>query len=156
MSSVTPGGSLHVPGTQAGLESLSSTFPEYEPVPDVGRGPRGEASARPAGVGGLRYPPAVQNRLPDTFIGTNDAGWGAPASPPPAAGISSRRDRVEAARDHECQPAQGHDVGYFTAGHGAGGCAGAMAYYTGSGEPPGQWHGNGAKLLGLSGKVDPA
>jgi len=31
-----------------------------------------------------------------------------------------------------------------------------MAYYTGSGEPPGQWHGSGDKVLGLSGKVDPA
>jgi TrwC relaxase len=51
---------------------------------------------------------------------------------------------------------RGHDVGYFNAGNAADGCAGAMAYYTKSGEPPGQWHGNGAVLLGLSGKVDPA
>jgi TrwC relaxase len=49
----------------------------------------------------------------------------------------------------------GHDVGYFNAGHGAGGCAGAMAYYTKSGEPPGQWAGRGAAKLGLSGQVDP-
>jgi hypothetical protein len=33
---------------------------------------------------------------------------------------------------------RGHDVGYFNAGNAAGGCAGAMAYYTKSGEPPGQ------------------
>lgn len=33
---------------------------------------------------------------------------------------------------------RGHDVRYF-ANHGrAGGCAGAMAYYTKAGEPPGQ------------------
>ena len=49
----------------------------------------------------------------------------------------------------------GHDVGYFNAGHGAGSCAGAMAYYTKSGEPPGQWAGRGAERLGLSGQVDP-
>ena len=30
----------------------------------------GEAAARPAGVGGLRYLPAVQSRVPDTFIRT--------------------------------------------------------------------------------------
>ena len=41
-----------------------------------------------------------------------------------------------------------HDVGYFNAGHGAGGCAGAMACDTRSGEPPGQWHGNGAESCG--------
>jgi hypothetical protein len=39
-----------------------------------------------------------------------------------------------------------HDVGYFNAGHGDGGCARAVAYDTRSGEPPGQWHGNRAKL----------
>jgi TrwC relaxase len=49
----------------------------------------------------------------------------------------------------------GHDVGYFNAGHGAGSCAGAMKYYTQSGEPPGQWAGSGATRLGLTGKVDP-
>ena len=37
----------------------------------------------------------------------------------------------------------GHDVGYFMAGHGADGCAGAMAHDIRSGDPPGQWHGDG-------------
>jgi TrwC relaxase/AAA domain len=50
----------------------------------------------------------------------------------------------------------GHDVAYLTSGQQAGGCAGAMSYYTASGEPPGQWAGNGAAALGLSGQVDPA
>ncbi len=49
----------------------------------------------------------------------------------------------------------GHDVAYFTAGQGRGGCAGAMSYYTAAGEPPGQWAGKGAAALGLSGQVDP-
>jgi conjugative relaxase-like TrwC/TraI family protein len=50
----------------------------------------------------------------------------------------------------------GHDVAYLTAGQHAGGCAGAMSYYTASGEPPGQWAGKGAAVLGLTGQVDPA
>ena len=50
----------------------------------------------------------------------------------------------------------GHDVAYLTAGQHAGGCAGAMSYYTASGEPPGQWAGKGAAALGLTGRVDPA
>jgi hypothetical protein len=37
----------------------------------------------------------------------------------------------------------GHDVAYFTRGSCAGGCVGAMSYYTASGEPPGQWAGKG-------------
>ncbi len=49
----------------------------------------------------------------------------------------------------------GHDVAYFTAGQGRGGCAGAMSYYTAAGEPPGQWAGKGAAALGLCGQVDP-
>ena len=49
----------------------------------------------------------------------------------------------------------GHDVAYFTRGSCAGGCAGAMSYYTASGEPPGQWVGKGAASLGLHGEVDP-
>jgi TrwC relaxase/AAA domain len=49
----------------------------------------------------------------------------------------------------------GHDVAYFTRGSCAGGCVGAMAYYTASGEPPGQWAGKGARSLGLDGQVDP-
>ena len=47
-------------------------------------------------------------------------------------------------------------MAYLTAGQHAGGCAGAMSYYTVSGEPPGQWAGKGAAALGLSGRVDPA
>ena len=50
---------------------------------------------------------------------------------------------------------RGHDVRYFTNHGGAGGCAGAMAYYTKAGEPPGQWAGRGAVKLGLTGQVDP-
>jgi hypothetical protein len=47
-------------------------------------------------------------------------------------------------------------VAYLTAGQHAGGCAGAMSYYTAAGEPPGQWAGKGAAALGLAGQVDPA
>ena len=47
-------------------------------------------------------------------------------------------------------------MAYLTAGQHAGGCAGAMSYYTASGEPPGQWAGKGAAALGLTGQVDPA
>jgi TrwC relaxase len=47
-------------------------------------------------------------------------------------------------------------VAYLTAGQHAGGCAGAMSYYTAAGEPPGQWAGRGAATLGLRGQVDPA
>jgi hypothetical protein len=50
----------------------------------------------------------------------------------------------------------GHDIAYLTAGQGAGGCAGAMSYYTAGGEPPGHWAGKGTAALGLSGQVDPA
>jgi hypothetical protein len=49
---------------------------------------------------------------------------------------------------------RGHDVAYLTGGHRDGGCSGAMAYYTASGEPPGVWAGKGAAKLGLSGEVD--
>jgi conjugative relaxase-like TrwC/TraI family protein len=48
----------------------------------------------------------------------------------------------------------GHDVRYFTSGHARGGCAGAMSYYTASGEPPGRWQGKGSRSLGLDGPVD--
>jgi hypothetical protein len=37
----------------------------------------------------------------------------------------------------------------------AGGCVGAMSYYTASGESPGVWAGTGAERLGLTGQVDP-
>ncbi len=43
---------------------------------------------------------------------------------------------------------------YLTSGNAHGGNAGAMRYYTASGEPPGQWAGRGAASLGLSGEVD--
>jgi hypothetical protein len=49
---------------------------------------------------------------------------------------------------------RGHDVRYLTSGQAHGGNAGAMRYYTASGEPPGQWAGKGAAALGLSGTVD--
>ena len=43
-------------------------------------------------------------------------------------------------------------MAYLTAVQHAGGCVGAMSYYTASGEPPGK----GAAAIGLSGQVDPA
>jgi hypothetical protein len=49
----------------------------------------------------------------------------------------------------------GHDIAYLTHSH-ASGCAGAMAYYTRSGEPPGTWEGRGTAVLGVSGTVDAA
>jgi len=49
----------------------------------------------------------------------------------------------------------GHDIAYVTRGH-ASGCAGAMAYYTRTGDPPGTWEGRGAATLGLSGTVEAA
>jgi hypothetical protein len=48
----------------------------------------------------------------------------------------------------------GHDVRYLTSGDAHGGNAGAMRYYTASGEPPGLWAGKGAAALGLAGAVD--
>jgi hypothetical protein len=48
----------------------------------------------------------------------------------------------------------GYDVRYFTQGSCAGGCAGAMSYYTASGEPPGQWSGKATTALSLSDEVD--
>jgi conjugative relaxase-like TrwC/TraI family protein len=47
----------------------------------------------------------------------------------------------------------GHDIAYVTRGH-ASGCAGAMAYYTRSGESPGTWEGRGIAALGVSGTVE--
>jgi TrwC relaxase len=41
-------------------------------------------------------------------------------------------------------------VAYLTAGQHAGGCVGAMSYFTASSEPPGQWAGKGAAALGLA------
>jgi TrwC relaxase len=48
---------------------------------------------------------------------------------------------------------RGHDVRYLTSGDAHGGNAGAMRYYTASGEPR-RWVGRGAAALGLSGTVD--
>jgi hypothetical protein len=47
----------------------------------------------------------------------------------------------------------GHDIAYVTRGH-TSGCAGAMAYYTRTGEPPGTWEGRGAAALGVTGTVE--
>ena len=47
----------------------------------------------------------------------------------------------------------GHDIAYVTRGH-ASGCAGAMAYYTRTGDPPGTWEGRGCAALGVSGTVE--
>jgi conjugative relaxase-like TrwC/TraI family protein len=47
----------------------------------------------------------------------------------------------------------GHDIAYVTRGH-TSGCAGAMAYYTRSGEPPGTWEGRGTVALGVSCTVE--
>jgi TrwC relaxase len=49
----------------------------------------------------------------------------------------------------------GHDIVYVTRGH-ASGCAGATAYYTRSGDPPGSWEGRGTAAFGLSGTVQAA
>jgi conjugative relaxase-like TrwC/TraI family protein len=46
----------------------------------------------------------------------------------------------------------GHDIAYVTRGH-ASGCAGAMAYYTRTGDPQGTWEGRGCAALGVSGTV---
>ena len=55
-------------------------------------------------------------------------------------------------RDNEYELHAGHDVRYLTSGNAHGGYAGAMRYYTASGEPPGRWAGKGAAALGLSGR----
>jgi hypothetical protein len=47
----------------------------------------------------------------------------------------------------------GHDIAYVTRGH-ASGCAGAMAYYTRTGDPPGTWEGRGCAALGVTGTVE--
>ena len=49
----------------------------------------------------------------------------------------------------------GHDIAYVTRGH-ASGCAGAMAYYTRTGDPPGTWEGRDCAALGVSGTVEAA
>jgi hypothetical protein len=47
----------------------------------------------------------------------------------------------------------GHDIACVTRGH-VSGCAGAMAYYTQTGDPPGTWEGRGCAILGVSGTVE--
>jgi TrwC relaxase len=69
----------------------------------------------------------------------------------PARTAARRRPAVAVKSDVKT----GHDIAYVTRGH-ASGCAGAMAYYTRSGEPPGTWEGRGTAALGLSGTVDAA
>jgi TrwC relaxase len=69
------------------------------------------------------------------------------AAPPRTA--AARRPAVAVKSDVKT----GHDIAYVTRGH-ASGCAGAMAYYTRTGDPPGTWEGRGAATLGLSGTVE--
>jgi TrwC relaxase len=66
----------------------------------------------------------------------------------PARTVARRRPAVAVKSDVKT----GHDIAYVTRGH-ASGCAGAMAYYTRSGEPPGTWEGHGTATLGVSGTV---
>lgn len=46
----------------------------------------------------------------------------------------------------------GHDIAYVTRCD-ASGCAGAMAYYTRTSDPPGTWEGRGCAALGVTGTV---
>jgi conjugative relaxase-like TrwC/TraI family protein len=69
----------------------------------------------------------------------------------PARTVTARRPAVAVKSDVKT----GHDIAYVTRGH-ASGCAGAMAYYTRTGDPPGTWEGRGAAALGLSGTVEAA
>ena len=62
--------------------------------------------------------------------------------------VTSRRPAVAVKSDVKT----GHDIAYVTRGH-ASGCAGAMVYYTRTGDPPGTWDGRGTAALGVSGKV---
>ena len=66
----------------------------------------------------------------------------------PARTVTARRPAVAVKSDVRT----GHDIAYVTRGH-ASGCAGAMAYYTRTGDPPGTWEGGGAAALGLAGTV---
>jgi hypothetical protein len=65
--------------------------------------------------------------------------------------VTSRRPAVAVKTDVRT----GHDIAYVTRGH-ASGCAGAMAYYTRTGDPPGTWEGSGTAVLGVSGTVQAA
>jgi conjugative relaxase-like TrwC/TraI family protein len=66
----------------------------------------------------------------------------------PARTVTARRPAVAVRSDVKT----GHDIAYVTRGH-ASGCAGAMAYYTRTGDPPGTWEGRGCAALGVSGTV---
>jgi conjugative relaxase-like TrwC/TraI family protein len=66
----------------------------------------------------------------------------------PARTAAKRRPAVAVKSDVRT----GHDIAYVTRGH-ASGCAGAMAYYTRTGDPPGTWEGRGCAALGVSGTV---
>jgi conjugative relaxase-like TrwC/TraI family protein len=66
----------------------------------------------------------------------------------PARTVTTRQPAVAVKTDVKT----GHDIAYVTRGH-ASGCAGAMAYYTRTGDPPGTWEGGGAAALGLAGTV---
>src|SRR5580658_2769571 len=65
----------------------------------------------------------------------------------PARTVTQRRPAVAVKTDVKT----GHDIAYVTRGHAAG-CAGAMAYYTRTGDPPGTWEGRGCAALGVSGR----
>jgi hypothetical protein len=67
----------------------------------------------------------------------------------PAHTVTSRWPAVAVKSDVKT----GHDIAYVTRGH-ASGCAGAMVYYTRSGDPPGTWEGRGTAALGISGTVE--
>jgi conjugative relaxase-like TrwC/TraI family protein len=69
----------------------------------------------------------------------------------PARTAAQRRPAVAVKSDVRT----GHDIAYVTRGH-ASGCAGAMAYYTRTGDPPGTWQGRGCAALGVSGTVQAA
>jgi len=66
----------------------------------------------------------------------------------PVLTVTKRRPAVAVKSDVKT----GHDIAYVTHGH-ASGCAGAMAYYTRTGDPPGRWEGRGCAALGVSGTV---
>ncbi len=66
----------------------------------------------------------------------------------PARTVPARRPAVAVKSDVRV----GHDIAYVTRGH-ASGCAGAMAYYTRTGDPAGTWEGSGCAALGVSGTV---
>ena len=73
------------------------------------------------------------------------------AAAAPARTVTSKRPAVAVKSDVKT----GHDIAYVTRGHSSG-CAGAMAYYTRTGDPPGTWEGRGCAALGVSGTVEAA